>query len=267
MKIGFIGFGNIAKGITAGLITKKKDVRIYYYDIQEEVVKNFSFADQIQKTKTIEELESSAEVVIFSVKPKDMKNVVMECKNPQNQKHYISVAAGISLSTILSWNPKLTQIARVMPNIATIVQHSVSAIYSQNPETVEIAKTIFDQVGITLILNNEEMMHAFTALGGSGPAFVLSFLDGMIEAGIREGFSYETAYWISLHILMGTAKLLLEEYQQNQQFLHPADLKRKITSPAGTTIEGLVSLEKYAIKYALIEAVHQATLRSKELGK
>jgi pyrroline-5-carboxylate reductase len=267
MKIGLIGFGKMAKAIANGLISNNsKKFILNCYDINPEVFLHFANLNQIQQYNSIEELENDSEIIIFAVKPKDLENVIIRCKGYSN-KHYITIAAGISLKKILNWNQNLTNLARVMPNIGAFSKHSVSAIFCDNKETLNLTKEIFEQIGITIILNNEDLMHAITGLSGSGPAYVYLFLQAMIEAGIREGLSYELSYEASLYTILGSIKTLMEYNQKNHSLSHPADWIKNVASPSGTTIEGLVALEKNHFKFSIYEAIHQATNKSKELGK
>ncbi|GIX42233.1 MAG: pyrroline-5-carboxylate reductase [Leptospiraceae bacterium] len=264
--IGFIGFGKMAKAITKGLCSLDKNLIINVYDINKEAISQFELKNQIQILPSIEEMEKRSSTIIFAVKPKDLKDVIIKTKG-YSEKHYISIAAGISTKTILEWNSNIKNLARVMPNLGAFSNHSVSAIFSLNQETLKLTKSIFDKIGITIILDNEELMHAITGLSGSGPAYVLLFLQAMIEAGIREGLTYELSYDAAINTILGTTKILLDYNKNNKTYLHPAELIKNVTSPGGTTIEGLSALEKNHFKFAVYDAIHQATQKSRELGK
>lgn len=260
MKLGFIGFGKMAKAIASGLIDNK-NYELFFNDILDDSYhKNFSELKKMQRLQTIQELEKNTDVVIFSVKPKDLEEVIKECIG-FSDKYYISIAAGISLKKIQSWNSKIQNIARVMPNLGAFVKNSVSGIYSENPKCLEITKEIFKNIGIVLELPKEEYMHIITALSGSGPAYVFLFLQAMIEAGIRGGLSYEVSYDAALYTIFGAVEIL----KQNKE--NPVEWIYKVASPGGTTIEALATLEKNHFKYSIYEAIEAATKKSKELGE
>ncbi|MFN3605274.1 MAG: pyrroline-5-carboxylate reductase [Leptonema sp. (in: bacteria)] len=260
MKIGFIGFGKMAKALASGII-KQTEHFIYFYDINENLnYGDFLKTNRVKSFSSIRELEENSDVVIFSVKPQNLKEVVKHCVGYSN-KYYISIAAGISLKKILNWNSKLLNIARVMPNLGAFVGKSVSGIYSDNMECKKIATEIFQSIGITIDISTEDLMHSITALSGSGPAYVFLFIQSMIEAGIRSGFSYETSYDIVLQTIYGALEIL----KQNKE--NPTEWIYKVTSPAGTTIEALAILEKNHFKYSIYEAISEAIKKSKELGE
>lgn len=260
MKIGFIGFGKMAKAIASGLVDNK-NYELFFNDILvDSYHKNFPNFEKIQRFQTIRELEKNTDVIIFSVKPKDLEEVVKECLG-FSEKYYISIAAGISLKKIQSWNPKIHNISRVMPNLGAFVKQSVSGIYSDNKKCLEITKDIFKNIGIVLELPKEEYIHIITALSGSGPAYVFLFMQAMIEAGIRGGLSYEVSYDAVLYTLAGAVEIL----KQNKE--NPVEWIYKVASPGGTTIEALATLEKNHFKYSVYEAIEQATKKSKELGE
>lgn len=264
MNIGFIGFGKMAKAIASGL-HNRAEYHLYCYDIQLEL-QDFPYKSNIKPLNSLQDLEEKCDIIIFSVKPKDMENVINKIHG-FDTKHYISIAAGISTSKIKSWNSNIKHLSRVMPNIGAFSQNSVSAIYSDKNETLEITKNIFNLIGITIILENEELMHAITGLSGSGPAYVFLFLQSLIEAGIREGLSYEVAYDASLHTIYGSIRTLMDYNLENKTNSHPANWIIKVASPGGTTIEGLEALEEHRFKFSIYDAVHKATEKSKILGK
>lgn len=264
MNLGFVGFGKMAKAIANGLITSHSKYNLFCYDIQLHL-QDFNHPSSLTSLPSIEELEDHCDIVIFSVKPKDLRNVLEKIQG-KDKKHYISIAAGISTSKIQSWNSHIKNLSRVMPNIGAFSKHSVSAIYSEKQETLNITQDIFNTIGITILLDNEEFMHAFTGLSGSGPAFVYLFLQAFIEAGVREGLSYEVAYQASLHTIYGSIKTIMEYNEKNKTLSHPADWIIKVASPGGTTIEGLEALEEQRFKFSIYSAIHKATEKSKQLG-
>ncbi len=257
MKIGFIGFGKMAQAIATGLSENSK-YSLYFYDINPQIqYTHLPNHQNIQRIFSIAELENLCDTIIFSVKPKDLEEVAKSVKGEWN-KFYISIAAGISTKKIQNWNSHIVNLSRVMPNLGAFVKQSVSGIYSKNKECLEITKEIFSKIGIIIEVPKEELMHSITAISGSGPAYVFFFFQGLLEAGIREGFSYEISYELALYTLLGATEIL-------KQKKIPTEWIYQVTSPAGTTIEALTALEKHKFKYALYDAIHKATKKSKEL--
>jgi pyrroline-5-carboxylate reductase len=125
---------------------------------------------------------------------------------------------------------------------------------------VELARAVFDSVGKTVVLQENILMDAFTGLSGSGPAYIFTIVDAMADAGVKMGLSRKDALFLSTQTVLGSARLLLESQE------HPGQLKDRVTSPGGTTIAGIHTLEQGGIRTTLINAVESATKRSRELG-
>jgi len=175
----------------------------------------------------------------------------------------VSIAAGVPIGVFAEKLPAGARIVRAMPNTPALVLEGATALARGTHATdadVATARGIFDAVGETVVLD-ESQMDAVTGLSGSGPAYVMLIAEALADGGVRMGLSRETARTLAVRTLYGSAKLLLESGE------HPAVLKDKVASPAGTTIAGLCVLESHGVRNALIEAVTAATLRSKELGK
>ena len=214
-------------------------------------------------TKNLVELVKKADYVVLAIKPQDAKQVIHAITSYLNDKKIvISIMAGITTSNILSLAGKPLKIVRVMPNICVKVGEGVIGITSNHVVTKEergkVQKMLsplghFVEVG-------EELMDAITALGGSGPAFFLLFLEAMIDAGVKIGLARDKAKAISLQVVKGTLKMLEEEK------IHPTVMRDMITSPGGTTIAGIAMLEERAFKGSVIEAIERACKRAKELS-
>lgn len=259
MNIGFIGFGKMAQAIASGL-SENLDFALYFYDINPQIqYSHLPNPKNIKALSSIQELEEICQTILFSVKPKDLEEVTKKIKGEHN-KFYISIAAGISTKAIQNWNPNLIHLSRVMPNLGAFVKQSVSGIYSKSKECLEITKEIFSKIGIIIEIPKEELMHSITAISGSGPAYVFLFFQALLEAGIREGFSYDTSYELALYTIMGAIEILKQHKKVPTEWIY------QVTSPAGTTIEALTTLEKHKFKYALYDAIHKAAKKSRELG-
>jgi pyrroline-5-carboxylate reductase len=210
------------------------------------------------------ELVAGANVVVLAVKPQTLPTVLDECKEAFGAHHLvISIAAGVPIRTILARLPDGARVVRAMPNTPAIAQAGATAV-SPSPNAtatdVEIARALFDAVGRTVTLD-ESHLDAVTGLSGSGPAYVMLFIEALADGGVRMGLPRDVALTLATQVVYGSAKLLIETGE------HPARIREMVTSPAGTTIAGLSALEARAVRGAVMEAVEKATLRSTELGK
>jgi pyrroline-5-carboxylate reductase len=193
-----------------------------------------------------------------------MKQVVEEiAKHLDLSKLIISIAAGISLDAIEACARKDLKLIRVMPNICVSVREGASAIAAGKhavKDDLMIAKTIFDSVGKSLFIE-ESLLDAVTGLSGSGPAYIFLIIDALADAGVKVGLSRDDALILASQTVLGAAKMLIETRE------HPGKLKDMVTSPGGTAIAGLHTLEEGGLRTTLINAVEVATKRSKVLGE
>jgi pyrroline-5-carboxylate reductase len=210
------------------------------------------------------EVVKQSDLIIIAVKPQIMKNVVEEIAKYLNlSKLIISIAAGVPLEAIESCAKKELKLIRVMPNICVSVREGVSAIAGGRhalKEDLMMAKTIFDSVGKSLFID-EYLLDAVTGLSGSGPAYIFLIIDALADAGVKVGLSRDDALILASQTVLGAAKMLIETGE------HPGKLKDMVTSPGGTAIAGLHTLEEGGLRTTLINAVEVATQRSEALGK
>ena len=204
-------------------------------------------------------------IVILAVKPQTMAAMLRDSREHIQASHLlITIAAGLPLyfySACLG--SETCRIIRVMPNTPALVLKGASAIcgnHNVSQTDLEKAVTIFSAIGTTVILD-ESYLDAVTGLSGSGPAYVFTFVEALIDAGIKCGLTRNVAESLTLQTILGSIMLL----QENGE--HPAVLRSKVTSPGGTTIAGLHVLEKAGFRGIIMDAVEAATLRSKALGK
>jgi pyrroline-5-carboxylate reductase len=155
------------------------------------------------------------------------------------------------------------RLIRVMPNIAAAVKEAATAIAAgehATKEDVKLAMEIFNSIGRCIFLKENYLMDAITGLSGSGPAYIFLIVDALADAGVKMGLSRQDSLFLAAQTILGAAKLLIETQE------HPGQLKDKVTSPGGTAIAGLATLESGGLRTTLINAVEAATHRSKELG-
>lgn len=266
-KIGFIGSGNMGEALISGLIMSRSTPpkNITCSDIREEPLQYIQDKYGINTTTNNTEVVETSDIIIYATKPQILAAVLKETAGALDKtKLVISIAAGVPLAAIASGLGKELRLIRVMPNICAFVKESATAIaageFVQDGD-VELAKAIFDSVGISVFIQENVLMDAFTGLSGSGPAYMFMIIDAMADAGVKMGLSRKDSLLLSAQTMMGSAKLLLDSNE------HPGQLKDRVTSPGGTSIAGIHTLEQGGLRTTIIDAVEAATARSVELGE
>jgi len=266
-KIGFIGSGNMGEALISGLIFSKaaKPENIICSDIAEDLLEEIQTKYKVSTTTDNIEVAKKSEIVIYATKPQILGLVLKETAPALDQsKLIISIAAGVPLAAIAAGLQKKLRLIRVMPNICAFVKESATAIAAgeyASKEDVALARAIFDSVGITVFIQENILMDAFTGLSGSGPAYIFTIVDAMADAGVKMGLSRKDSLLLSTQTILGSAKLLLESKE------HPGQLKDRVASPGGTAIAGIHTLEQGGLRTTLMNAVESASKRSKELGE
>lgn len=209
-------------------------------------------------------LVERSEIVVLSVKPQILRRVLDQVgARVRPDALVISIAAGVPIVAIAERLRPLTRVIRTMPNTPALVDAGATAIAGgahATPDDIALARRIFDAVGISVVLE-ESLLDAVTGLSGSGPAYIFLILEALSDAGVKVGLSRRTAQLLAAQTMLGSAKLLLETNE------HPGRLKDMVTSPGGTAITGLHTLESGGLRTTLIDAVEAATRRSRELGQ
>jgi pyrroline-5-carboxylate reductase len=175
----------------------------------------------------------------------------------------ISIAAGVTLAKLESALPPGARVIRVMPNTPALVGRAASAFAlgkCATPADGELARRLLSAVGIAFQVK-EPLLDAVTGLSGSGPAYVFQFIEALSDGGVAAGLPRDLATKLAAQTVLGAAKMVLETGQ------HPGALKDQVTSPGGTTIEGLHELEKGRMRAIVMSAVRAATEKSKKLGQ
>lgn len=267
-KIAIIGCGNLGSALVRGIVragvVAPELVTVVDANPQKmsAISKDFGVAVADSVTAAV----STADVVVVAVKPRDLAPVLVETRTAgQNRRPLIiSVAAGVPVARLRSHLGADMAIARVMPNIPSIVGKGVSAIFMDVPrgpgiEEATIAETIFSSVGVITHLKREDEIDVVTALSSGGPAFVSIMIEAMADGGVKMGLTREQASQLALQTFLGTAALLQE------QGLHPAVLRDQVASAGGTTIFGIHALEKGGIRASIISAIEASTQRAREM--
>lgn len=265
-KIGFVGGGLMAEALIKGILQAglvpagqlmAADPASARRDLLRDRYGITVYADAVA-------MLGECEIVILAVKPQVMGVVLDSLVEVVSDRHLlISIAAGVTISFI-EGNLAGTgcRVIRVMPNTPAIVQAAASALSSGIRATaadMETAQAIFNAIGRSVVVD-ETYLDAVTGLSGSGPAYVFSFLEALIDAGVKVGLSRPVAETLTLQTVMGSVKLAMETGD------HPAQLRAMVTSPGGTTIAGLHVLERAGMQGVIMDCVEAATERSRHLG-
>jgi pyrroline-5-carboxylate reductase len=262
---GFVGAGRMAQALISGL--KRSSIQLaanpVFFDPAESPSMKFQELEPASvRCQSLGELCRRCNLLVLAVKPQVMPDVLKSLGPCINSGHLVvSIAAGISISQLQSAMP-LAAIVRVMPNTPCLVGKGISAIsWSQGiQETArQLVRGIFQSVG-RVVEVPESAMDAVTGLSGSGPAYVFTFVESLVEAGVINGIDPVTSRALVCATISGSMELLTESGRS------PAELRQDVTSPGGTTLAGLEVLRNLGFNQAIIEAVSAATNRSRELG-
>ena len=265
LSIGFLGAGKmataLAKGfVQAGLVTGKQ---IIASDVYAEARTAFAQETGATITDSNAEVVKRAQVLILAVKPDQTAGVLAEIKASFTAKHLlVSIAAGVTLAKLEAGLNPGAKVIRVMPNTPALVGASASAFALGKSATTEdgaLAQKLFAAVGVAYPVK-EHLLDAVTGLSGSGPAYVYLFIEALSDGGVASGLPRDVATKLAAQTVLGAAKMVLETGQ------HPGALKDMVTSPGGTTIEGVHELEKGKLRGTVMSAVRAASEKSKKLG-
>ncbi len=265
-KIAFLGGGNMAEALIKGLLAAgaAKPDQMLVADVSSERLEHLKKTYGIIIQKSSKDAVSQAEIVLLCVKPQVIDVVLAKIVPVADKgKLVISIAAGVTIARIekiLTGDPR---VIRVMPNTPALVLAGAAALAGGKNATSDdlaLAQSIFNSVGRSFVVD-EKLMDAVTGLSGSGPAYVFMIIDALSDAGVKAGLPRQLALELAAQTVYGAAKMVLETKE------HPAKLRDMVTSPGGTTIEGLHALEEGKLRATLMNAVEAATARSRELGK
>lgn len=266
-QIGFIGGGQMAEALIRGIIASG-----LYQEIDILVAEPNDFRrEHLEQTYSVKTFHSNVpifencRIIILAVKPQTMKSLLEDCRERVQSQHIlISIAAGLPISSYIAIIGKPeTKIIRVMPNTPALVLEGASALSRNNNvsnEELKAAEEIFLAVGEVVILD-EVHLDAVTGLSGSGPAYVFSFVEALIDAGVKSGLTRVISEKLAIQTVLGSVKLLKESGE------HPAALRGKVTSPGGTAITAIHVLEKVGFHGIIMDIVEAAVIRSKQLGE
>lgn len=263
--IAFIGGGNMASSLIAGLLAKGWSPGQLSVSDPEPSTRERLTALGLRCTPGNAEAVQGAGVVLLAVKPQQMRAACADIRVPVEAQHplVISIAAGIETATLAHWLGEETAIVRCMPNTPAQLQCAASVLYAtprvSAPER-RLAHEILESVGFAAWVDREELMHAVTALSGSGPAYVFLVLEAMELAGETLGLEPGLARRLAAQTVLGAARMALEDDAD------VVDLRRRVTSPGGTTERALRVLENNGLRRVFESAMSAAAERSRELA-
>ncbi len=267
MNIAFIGGGNMARSLIGGL-TAGAQARIAVADplsdITDKLVSDFG----VVAAASNEDAVAQSDVIVLAVKPQQMCAVLEPLKGHFNEKLLISVAAGVRCDDMARWargdNDNDVAMVRCMPNTPALLQCGATGLYANdrvNAEQRKTAEQVLAAAGAVAWVDSEEQLDAITALSGSGPAYFFLLLEAMEQAAVNLGLSKDIATQFAIQTAVGASRMASEGD------VPPAQLRRNVTSPAGTTEAALNSFEGDDFVAIVERAMRAANDRATELGK
>lgn len=266
LKIGFLGAGKMAGALAQGFVNARmvKASQLLAADPFDAARKHFMAATGAKTVDANLDVAQAATVLILATKPDQAAAALAEISGAFTQKHLlISIAAGVTLAKLEAALPAGARVIRVMPNTPALVGAGAAGFALGKNATAadgELAKKLLSAVGLAFQVK-ESLLDAVTGLSGSGPAYVYQFIEALSDGGVAAGLPRDVATKLAAQTVLGGAKMVLETGQ------HPGALKDQVTSPGGTTIEGLHELEKGKLRGTVMSAVRVATEKSRKLGQ
>jgi pyrroline-5-carboxylate reductase len=266
-KIAFIGAGNMASAIIGGLIAKGFNAaNIWASDPYQESLDKLQAMAPVNTSQDNNAIIAHADVVVLAVKPQQMKAVCADIKDSLNNKKplVISIAAGITCVMLEQWLSPATAIVRCMPNTPALVQTSASGLCANTNVSAhqrETAHQLLESIGIVSWVEQESLLDAVTALSGSGPAYFFMVMELMVEAGKQLGLDAATAEQLTLQTALGAARMAISSD------VDVKELRRRVTSPKGTTEAAIKSFEADHLQAIFLKALSAADARSKSLAE
>ena len=266
-QLAFIGGGNMATSIIGGLV-KQGDISAASINVSDPGAEQREKLNTSFGVNTFEDnlaAIADAEVVILAVKPQVMKDVLLPLKSTleARQPLVISIAAGISMTSLSSWTG-CKAIVRCMPNTPALLGEGATGLFASDDVHLDqrnLADALLRAAGITVWVKEEAELDAVIAVSGSGPAYYFLMMDAMISAGQKLGLSEETATKLTLKTALGAARMALEAD------VDPAELRRRVTPPGGTTQQAIATFEGAHMRDMVEAAMRAAYDRGAELSK
>ncbi|TFW34424.1 pyrroline-5-carboxylate reductase [Massilia horti] len=264
MKITFIGGGNMASALIAGLAGKLLDAAdIHVVDPNGEALAHLQSRYGVSTAQAIDDKVAASDVVVLAVKPQQMREVAAVLAPILADQLVLSIAAGIRGADLSRWLGGYRAIVRSMPNTPALVQQGITgmvALPGTSEQQKAAADSIMRAVGKTVWLDDEALIDPVTAVSGSGPAYVFYFLEAMQQAAQEMGLSAEQGKELALATFAGAAQLAAQSPDPVEV------LRQRVTSKGGTTHAAITSMEQAGVKQAIVDAMKAAAARGRELG-
>ena len=266
-KISFIGGGNMAQALISGLIScGVKPSLITVADPSSDAREQLAAKglNTVDPTADAKAAVIGADIVVLAVKPQVMKVVVSGFADVLDTQLVISVAAGLSTELLSNMLGGYGNIVRAMPNTPAMIQMGATGLYGTDnisAEQKQLATAVMEASGLVMWVDNEEHMHAVTAVSGSAPAYMFYFIEAMVDGGVALGLDKEQASALAMQTMLGAAKMALGSEDA------PSELRRKVTSPNGTTQAAIESMQANDISRQIVEAMQACADRSQALSE
>ena len=266
-KISFIGGGNMAQALISGLVScGVKPSLITVADPSSEAREQLAAKglNTVDPTADAKAAVIDADIVVLAVKPQVMKAVVSSFSDILDKQLVISVAAGLSTELLSDMLGGYDNIVRAMPNTPAMIQMGATGLYGTDnisAEQKQLATAVMEASGLVMWVDNEEHMHAVTAVSGSAPAYMFYFIEAMVDGAVALGLDKEQASALAMQTMLGAAKMAMNSEDA------PAELRRKVTSPNGTTQAAVESMQANDIGGQIGEAMQACYDRSQALSE
>jgi len=261
--VAFVGGGNMAQAIIGGLLAEGLPATMIRVAEPLPDVREFLAVRGVSAYERAVDAVHNADVVVLAVKPQIIQVVLGEIAPLVANKLVISIAAGISLATLSAGLNGHQRIVRAMPNTPALVQTGATGLYAEaslSDVDRQRATTILSATGLTLWVHDEALMHAVTAVSGSGPAYFFYLMEAMIAAGVAQGLDERTAKALTLQTALGAAQMAISSEDS------PTRLRQKVTSPNGTTAAAIEYLDQHDVHAQIVAALGAAARRSEALS-
>ena len=266
-KIGFIGGGNMASSLISGLIASGHSPQhLWVSDINPDTLTALAKTLNVNTSASNDTIINEVDVIVLAVKPQTLSFVAKSAAPLIRQRKplVVSIAAGITQHSLSQWLGADTAIVRCMPNTPALVLTGATALHANASVTAEqrnLAENIMRSVGIALWVKDESELDAVTAVSGSGPAYYFLLMEAMEKAALEMGLNEVTARLLVQQTALGAAKIALESSES------PEQLRKRVTSPGGTTQQALETFEQGGFTGLVSKALHAARDRSIEMSK
>lgn len=263
--IGFIGGGNMASALIGGLVASGTPGHsVICHDPDSDRLQSLAKDFGVQIVNNNQAVIDHSDVVVLAVKPQALRQALDGLKiRAERPPLFLTIAAGIRTRTLQQWLGGNYAMVRAMPNTPALVRAGATGIFATTNTTAEqrqAAESVLRAVGVTLWLENEDLLDAVTALSGSGPAYFFYFMEAMEKAGIALGLPAETARLLTIETAFGSAKLALEVKED------PRTLRQRVTSPGGTTERAIGVFDTQQLADIIGKALTAARDRAAELA-